>query len=201
MDNDKVFDKCSICGNHEALIFVKVVHQKNVMEKGLCAHCAIQYLEDKSNFDQFHIADKRVLEALDEMKNLLSMIVTNISKISSLMQKTPDPSSQNQLACSNCGLTYEDFRASGYLSCPDCYQTFREQIREILLEIERGLKHKGKMPKKYAELYMIKKEILYLRNQIKKSVHIENYEQADRLKKKLQKLLVQYPAGMDDELY
>ena len=55
------------------------------------------------------------------------------------------------------------------------------------------------MPKRFAELYLIKKEISFLKNQIKKSISLEKYEEAGRLKKKLEKLIGSYRGGNENE--
>ena len=106
-----------------------------------------------------------------------------------------------KIACSNCGLTYDKFVESGYLGCSYCYSAFNSFLKEFLMEIERGPRHKGRMPKKFAQLYLLNKEIQFLKNQLKKSVRIENYEQADKIKKKLERLIGSQPVGKEDEIY
>ncbi len=190
--------KCSICCENEALIFVKVMVRDKIEEKGLCAQCAIKYMENKGRLQKLDLIDRRVADALEEMKSLLTSIVSNISIISTMMQSK---NGKNSLKCGNCDLLYDDFKESGYFGCPYCYSYFKEQISDILLELERGSIHRGKMPKKYAGIFLLKKEIHYLKNQLKKSIHSENYEQADKIKKKLDKLTGNHPVGKEDEIY
>jgi protein arginine kinase activator len=189
---------CSVCGGKEALLFVKLADGQKTLEKGLCASCAMLYMDKKMQMGEGGAADKKLLETLEEMKKLLSSIVTDIKNIAFSTDAHDD---MTILKCSNCGLTYEDFRTSGYLGCPYCYHAFAEQIGEIFFEVERGGFHKGKMPKSFARLYLFKKEIGFLKNQLKKSLSIENYEQADKIKKKLEKLIGNYPIGKEDEIY
>ena len=206
MSNHHHNEKCSICGENEALIFVKVMIEDSIEEKGLCASCAIKYMENKDNFKKLDFVDQRIVDALEEMRTLLTSIVSNINVISSIQAaqsqngKGPNPA-KTVVKCGNCGLTYDHFKESGYFGCAYCYQAFKDHIRELILEIERGSVHKGKMPKKFAKLYLLKKEVQFLRNQLKKSVFTENYEQADKIKKKLEKLIGSSSIGKEDEIY
>ncbi len=190
--------KCCVCNENEALIFIKVILQDKLEERGLCAQCAIKYMENRNQFQKLDMIDNRVMNALEEMRSLLTAIVSNISVISSLVQ---NKSKKNVLKCGNCGLTYDNFRESGYFGCPYCYNAFKEQIKDLILEIERGGIHKGKMPKKYAKIYLLRKEVHYLKNQLKKYIISEEYEKADKLKKKLDKLIGSHPVGKEDEIY
>ena len=167
-------------------------------EKGLCSTCAIKYLENKDAVKNLCFVDQKLMTVIEEMRDLLSGIISNISEISIMMQEKENPNSKK---CENCGITFDNFRETGYLGCPYCYHSFNEQIKEFILEIERGSIHKGKMPKKYAELFLLKKEITYLKNQLKKLVLDENYEKADKIKRKLEKLIGNYKIGKQDEIH
>lgn len=188
---------CNICGIEEALIFIKVIQDEKVEEKGLCASCAIKYMENKDQLKNIHMVDQKVMDALDEMRSLLTAIVSNINIISTAMNSK----SNHELKCGNCGLTYDNFISSGYLGCPYCYSAFQKELKDFLFEIERGGKHCGRMPKKFAKLFLLRKEIQFLKSQLKKFVHTENYEQAGKIKKKLERLIGSYPVGQDDEIY
>lgn len=193
---------CSICGENDALIYVKVLMENQMEEKGLCAHCAIKYMENKDHFKKLDFIDKRVLDALEEMRSLLTSIVTNISAITSAVQSKKNiRQNDGQPVCSNCGLTYENFKDTGYFGCPYCYQAFKDQIKELIFELERSTVHRGKMPKKYAKLYLLKKEVKFLKNQLKKYIFNEKYEEAEKIKKRLDKLIGSYPVGKQDEIY
>src|SRR5208337_4796463 len=98
--------KCSICGEEEALIFVKLVSEEHVEEKGLCAHCAIRYMNGKDKIKSLQFIDRRVLEALEEMRSLLTAIVSNIQFISDILGKEE----KQDLRCPGCGLTLAELK-------------------------------------------------------------------------------------------
>ncbi len=194
MNQSKHNRKCSVCGKEEALVFFKIVKENTVEEKGFCAKCALQYLESSGNNVDFSYVDDKVLSSLNEVKNLIGYLINGIESV--VISKEGVNS-----VCPNCGVSLNNFIENGYVGCQYCYSTFRKEIKDYLLEFERGLEHKGKMPKKYISLYLLKKEILYLSNKIKRLILSENFEEALKIKKKLEKLIGTCPINYEDELY
>lgn len=191
---------CSICGEKESLISVRVLSDGKAEEKGLCGSCAIRFLEKKEPLQHLTHVDKKLLGVIEEMRDLLSGIISNISSLTSL-REIEESDTENNRQCSNCGVTFEKFRETGYLGCPYCYSAFGDHIREFILEMERGSVHKGRMPRKYAELYLLKKEILFLRSQLRRSVTDENYEKAEKIRRRLEKLVGNSGHGDPDAIH
>jgi protein arginine kinase activator len=192
--------KCSVCGEKDALIFINVPGDGNRREEGFCAPCAIRFLEKKDPMRQLTFVDQKLMSVIRDMRDLLTGIIANISNISAQKEHV-ETEAEDLLQCENCGVTFERFRESGFLGCPYCYSAFRDHIREFILEMERGSTHKGRMPRKFAELYLLKKEILYLRNQLRRSVTDENYEKAEKIRKRLEKLIGNSGLGDPDALH
>lgn len=188
---------CSICGELEAVIFVKIVSDNGVEEKGLCASCAAKYLENKEDIKELNLVDERLTQVIEEMKDLLAGIVANISAISVIMNNQNE---STESTCSNCGMTFEEFKESGRLGCPYCYSSFHTYIEDFVFELERGSTHKGRMPEKFARLYVFKKELQFLNTQLKRMVDTENYEQAEIIRRRLEKLIGNYKTGRTDEI-
>ena len=46
--------------------------------------------------------------------------------------------------CTQCGLTFEDFRKSGYLGCPGCYEAFAHLLDPVFVRTQMGKKHMGR---------------------------------------------------------
>ncbi|WP_337740378.1 UvrB/UvrC motif-containing protein, partial [Allisonella histaminiformans] len=51
------------------------------------------------------------------------------------------------MSCPSCGTTYQDFRQSGKLGCPSCYEAFREKLRPLFQQAGGSHNHTGKGPK------------------------------------------------------
>ena len=195
--------KCSICGIEDSVIFVKIVSGDKFEQKGLCAGCAIRYLQDKDNIKELNFVDDKLLKVIEEMKDLLTGIIANINLIGMKMKdengnNNPSPDGQ---VCPSCGLKFEQFKETGMLGCSDCYQVFKEYIGEFAFGLERGAVPKGRMPKKFAKLYLLKQEILFLHNKLEKLLHNEEYEEAEKVKRRLEKLIGNFDSRRYDEIH
>ena len=50
------------------------------------------------------------------------------------------------MKCPHCGFSQADFKKSGRLGCPECYQTFAEGLAGLLKTMHKGTRHTGKAP-------------------------------------------------------
>ncbi len=199
MLRDDFPQKCSICNERDAVIFVKIVSGEKSESKGLCATCAVKYLEDKDAVKELDFVDEKLVSVIEEMKDLLAGIVANISAIS-VMMNAKGSVDESSLKCANCGHTYDNFKHTGYLGCPYCYASFADYISEFVFELERGTVHTGLRPKKYESLFKFKNEIRLLSNKLKRFVRDEEYEKAEVIKKKLERLVGNHNSGRPDEI-
>ena len=61
--------------------------------------------------------------------------------------------------CDQCGLTFDEFRKTGFLGCPNCYEVFGSQLDPVFCRTQMGKKHLGRnlgskiksVPKKKAD--------------------------------------------------
>lgn len=185
---------CSICGINPALIFIKDLKSDHSSEEGLCAPCAMKYIQENGNTSKPAL-DQKLSDALDEMRGLLSSIVNSIQSISTIVGGKSEG-----IACPGCGITYEQFRESGYLGCPDCYRSFKNRLHEIFLEIERAPRHHGKIPARYKKLSGMRQEAARLKRLLSTLIRNEEYEEAKRVHRRLDKLSGPNAEGWDHEL-
>ena len=116
------------------------------------------------------------------------------------------------LACPTCGTSLGQFTKSGFLGCPDCYETFSERIDPVFMRTQMGMKHVGRIPGKEGassaekeELHQVetesdamaglsdeekekRKTILEKEALLKKAVQEENYLEAAKLRDEIQAL-------------
>ena len=88
--------------------------------------------------------------------------------------------------CSNCGLTFRDFKDTRRLGCVDCYKNFEEQIKVFLTEFQLGFKHKGKEPVRNSKVILMKKEIFEMKKELENFVEDEKFEEAVKLRDKIE---------------
>lgn len=48
--------------------------------------------------------------------------------------------------CSKCKMTFEEFKRTGYLGCPSCYEAFASQMDPVFTRTQMGKKHVGRKP-------------------------------------------------------
>jgi protein arginine kinase activator len=126
---------------------------------------------------------------LDNPEMLMSL--ENIFKgfLDQLQTKYPfAPGSENgfmprpSIACARCGMTYDEFKASGKLGCEICYQSFSGEVEALLKNVHGSTRHEGKYPRRLGPGHKHKRRVDELRAQLKKAVAEENYEEAARLR-------------------
>ncbi len=84
--------------------------------------------------------------------------------------------------CSSCGLSYNAFKESGRLGCALCYDTFSPELKPLLQKVQKEVKHLGKTPGKGDARLVLRRNVSYLRMQLKEAVGQENFELAAKLR-------------------
>jgi protein arginine kinase activator len=162
--------RCERCHKAESTVFLKQLLNNQVTELHLCAECA-QKVEVPA------LAGSPVFDLL-----------------ASLAKATERPGKTERLACSRCGLQYLEFRRTGLLGCPQCYDSFAKPLEELLKQIHGKARHGGKTPpgmasarneKRRAQLVQ---EAARLRKQLEAAVKAEAFEEAARLRDMLKRL-------------
>ena len=165
---------CQICKNKEAIITFAKITGGQKTEILLCKDCAATYSEKLSIFPlpQFDIND------------LLAGLLNAID----LYHKEEGAISGKKIECSNCNLTYDNFKQSGKLGCSVCYHDFREQLTPLLRRLHGNSDHVGKIPRQSkGKLNKIRK-IKHLRKELQELVLKEEYEKAARTRDEILKL-------------
>ena len=101
------------------------------------------------------------------------------------------PASKAGEVCSRCGGTFQDFRETGRLGCPDCYRSFEAPLRDLLRRLHGSTHHLGE---RYAErepavvAAAVNERASALREQLRLAVETENFELAAELRDRLRVL-------------
>jgi protein arginine kinase activator len=75
-----------------------------------------------------------------------------------------------------------EFKAEGRLGCPQDYEVFRAALAPLLQRIHRALRHAGKVPAHAVRNAALQTELMELRQQLRRAVDTEAYEEAARLR-------------------
>ncbi len=94
------------------------------------------------------------------------------------------------VVCPVCKTTLREFKSTGRLGCPNCYDMFREEISNVLKRIAPFETHKQETIKTKTKSQKLTKEeqIKALREEMKQAVSEERYEDAAKIKKQITKL-------------
>ncbi len=160
--------QCDNCKEREAAIHLTQIVDNSVTTLHLCPQCA---------------AEKGIQTGGHVAKFPLSDFLASMGK-GVAAHLPPGDSAQ---ACEFCGATLQDFRSTGRLGCPHCYETFETHLRTLLRRLHGSSHHVG-------EVYLTpgasgdgSREHLVseMRRQLNAAVEAENFELAAELRDRL----------------
>ena len=161
---------CQVCKKNLATVHLTEIIKNKKREIHMCENCARNKgVAFKSQ--QFSISD------------LLSGLVNT--------QAAQEMAKMSQIKCPICGLSYLDFRQHGRLGCATDYTVFKDGLLPLLERIHGNTQHQGKIPTSSGETHKVSKELLELRQTLRKVVDMENYEEAAKIRDKIRKLEAQ----------
>ncbi|MEM9227648.1 MAG: excinuclease ABC subunit B, partial [Verrucomicrobiota bacterium] len=134
---------CDICGKLATVHLTQIINNK-IQKVDLCEECAQQ--KGVTDPEGFSLSDFMA-------KNVESVVA-------------PDAIDGTALICPSCGSTPRDFKRTGRLGCPSCYDAFDKLIEPLLKGMHRGSDHKGKIPHRLLHRVGLRKEINRLQNQL-----------------------------------
>jgi len=137
-----------------------------------------------------HAADEGL--AIKSIHTPINELLTNFVKVHSDASSVDQPQDALQTpavpTCSECGLTFSQFRKDSLLGCPECYRVFEPQLSTILERAqEGGTHHIGKVPGRAGAGEQRQAMLMRMRKQLDDAVHGEDYERAARLRDDIRK--------------
>lgn len=161
--------KCELCKDNEATIHLTQVVDGAVKKVHLCESCAAQ-----SGFDVHG-----------------PMSVTDV--LLGLGGDMPEPMptlKATERSCPRCHMRRVDFKKTGRLGCPACYEAFEDQLIPLLKVMHRQDRHKGKIPERQREQVQNTNELGELKAQLEKAIAEENYEEAARVRDRIHSIRI-----------
>lgn len=96
--------------------------------------------------------------------------------------------SQTEKICENCNFSLTDVLTTGVVGCLNCYITFKDEIRNYLLQKQGNFNHVGKVATKRFSKQKIENKIRDLEKQKQEAVEAEDFIVAESLKNQIEKL-------------
>jgi protein arginine kinase activator len=152
--------KCDHCNNPATVHLIEIINGKKV-EKHLC--------------------EQHASEAGVGMKIAAGPINSLLEKF--VMKNTGLELPAAPLRCEHCGVSYEEFRKSGLLGCPECYKAFEAPLTPLLQRAHEGAtSHLGKIPPGAGASAHRQHRLRQLQRELEQAIASEQYELAARLR-------------------
>jgi protein arginine kinase activator len=159
---------CDNCGSTDAVVHLTQIVNNQMSTHRLCEKCAAE-------------------KGLETAPEPVGFPLTDF-----LAQMGSDPGSGTEAtesACPFCGLTFDDFRETGRLGCPQCYETYAPQLQRLLRRVHGGTQHVGKIylpPDPTAS--DLERRLQGLRRKLNRAVEAEDFERAAELRDEIRSL-------------
>ena len=103
-----------------------------------------------------------------------------------VISQSSKPAKMVNKSCSLCGLTFNQFRQTGKVGCPECYKSFEEQLSPLIERAQNGgTHHSGKAPRRAGTSVDRQLLIQKLMKELDHAVASEQYERAAKLRDRL----------------
>ena len=163
---------CELCKQSQATVHLTEIVNDQTAELHLCEACANQ----KGAQVESHFGLSELLGGLADFGKAVEL-EAEVSKET----------------CTNCGMTYEEFRKVGRLGCSECYTAFKRGVGTLLKRIHGSPIHLGKSPARLVKPAKAKTELAELRRKLEVAIEEEKFEDAARLRDQIRRLEQQQP--------
>jgi protein arginine kinase activator len=160
--------QCSVCKEKPATVFLTHIENDKMHKVNLCEDCA--KTKGVDNPTTFSLADADLLLGLGAAQEI-----------------TQTPGGVD-LKCPRCGFSQADFKKSGRLGCPECYQVFAEGLEGLLKTMHKGTRHVGKSPEVLRQSRDNAEKLKSLQKKLAKAIESEDFESAAKVRDELKEL-------------
>lgn len=157
---------CEKCKTREATTHVKNLVNSKYSEYMLCDDCA-----RNMGFSSF-ISDMQ-----SEFTSLFDSLFSNAL-----------PARSGATRCRKCGSSYTDIISRRRIGCDECFETFKDEIKNAVVRVHGNAVYSGKMPRRFEEEKKKEEQIKKLREELELCVRNEEYEKAASLRDEIRGL-------------
>lgn len=167
---------CQKCHEKTAAVFISSIVNGKETRMYLCNDCAKDYpIFNFSTDEPFSI--KEIMEKFKEDE----ILAENKENLKSDINN-------EEIVCSACNTTYNEYRETGKLGCGNCYKVFENQLKLLLNTMYSYTGYIGKIPKSNDNHIYVNNEIKILREDLNLAVEKEEYEKAADIRDKIREL-------------
>lgn len=147
---------CCVCNEREATVHLTQIVGEKMQKVDLCEQCAKEKgVNDPTGFS---------------LADLLMGLGAS--------QELEQASGATGRACPACGFTQADFKKTGRLGCPQCYDAFAEGLETLLKSMHKGIRHIGKFPENRKKARDVSVQLKALQRKLARAIETEDFENA-----------------------
>lgn len=180
--------KCENCGKNEANVKYTQIINGEKKQMFLCEECSEKLGINDIQFNMPINFTSFLTDFFDDMNEMAMM--PSLGGI------------QNELKCSKCGLTWDDFLHTGRFGCSNCYDDFELKVDPILRSLQGATSHIGRLGdvkagnnvKQNLDDKIEEKEtqtltkLEQLKEDLKQAIKEEKYEEAAKIRDEIKKI-------------
>ncbi len=160
--------ECEIC-KAKATVHISRMENGVKQEMHLCENCAKE---------KFGFIFKGKIPTNSMMKGIIELFNDDVEASKALKEKI----------CPKCGISFHEFKETGRMGCPVCYECFNEMVLPIIKRMHRNDVHIGKIPKTYEKEHSIEIKLEKYKAKMDEAVRNENFERAAELRDEIKDL-------------
>ncbi|MGD9781512.1 MAG: UvrB/UvrC motif-containing protein [Kiritimatiellia bacterium] len=169
---------CENCHGKEATVHLTQIVDGKVTKFHLCEACA----------------EQKGLDVHGQPIDLGGVLENLKEQLSHLQEDVESTRPEGPATCPACGMTRAEIVKKGRLGCDRCYEAFAAEMLPVVVSIQHGDQHLGKVPRRASARMKASVEMARLRRELDQAVAGENYEKAAQLRDQIKAL----PPGGDE---
>ena len=169
---------CQKCKKNNATIHYKENINGKVTEYSLCADCAAEL--ERDGVIKFENPFSSLMR--DNIFDFSSMLPSFFTSLNNAL------GNGETKRCPVCGSTFDDIARSGRIGCPQCYETFADELAATVNQLHGGAKPQGRIPKRFGEKRSREEQITSLKEELKKAIDTQEFERAAELRDQIKSL-------------
>lgn len=173
--------KCEKCKQNEATFFYEETVNGKTRSYHLCRDCAEKMKESGELQFSMDMNDETDFPLFPSFPNLLG-------ELFGVPERNSRRLSGGGKKCPGCGATWEDLVRNGKVSCPQCYDTFRDELASTIREVHGNVTHTGRAPQKLRVVNEKKEKLERCRRELQEAIKAENFERAAELRDEIKAL-------------
>lgn len=171
---------CQKCKKNNATVYYKENINGKVTEYTLCSGCA-KDLEKNGLIKLHNPLGGLFNDKMFDFGPLFSGFFGNLDR----GQVT---GGNDGKSCSLCGSTFADIARSGRIGCPECYETFADELAATVNRLHGGVKPAGRIPKRFGEKHSREAQLASLKTEMQTAITAQEFEIAAELRDKIKAL-------------